>query len=212
MHPVREGSDLARINSAAPGEITSIHASTSQVLRLALRLHALTGGVFDPALPLKRGRLADLELDFAPGGAPQVICRAPVALDFGGIAKGYAIDRAIAALVAAGCRAGLVNVGGDLRLFGSCGQTILLRGPDGSYQPLELMNTALAVSDCDANRRPSEHRGYYLRTGAPRARRRYAAVLARDAMTADALTKCALLCREACAQDVLREFDAREAA
>ena len=43
----------------------------------------------------------------------------PLALDLGGIAKGHAVDRAVAALRAGGARAGRVNAGGDLRVFGT---------------------------------------------------------------------------------------------
>ncbi len=43
----------------------------------------------------------------------------PLALDLGGIAKGYAVDRAVAAMQAAGAAAGLVNAGGDLAGFGA---------------------------------------------------------------------------------------------
>ena len=38
-------------------------------------------------------------------------------LDLGGIAKGYAVDRAVDALVARKCRAGVVNLGGNLRVL-----------------------------------------------------------------------------------------------
>jgi FAD:protein FMN transferase len=211
MHPEREGSDLARINSARLRVRTPIHASTWEVLRLAQRLNELTRGVFDPCLPSSPGRLTDLELSGpSVGSAPWVMPRAPLALDLGGIAKGYAIDRAIAALGAAGCNAGAVNAGGDLRLFGARRETILLRYPDHSYQALHLQDTALAVSDLDEPRRPPGHRGYYVRTGDARASRRYAAVQAPDAMTADALTKCVLLCPDACARRTLAELGARD--
>ena len=40
-------------------------------------------------------------------------------LDLGGIAKGYGIDKAIEALQAAGIKGGLVDIGGDLRCFGT---------------------------------------------------------------------------------------------
>lgn len=211
MHPEREGSDIVRINSAALRVRTAIHACTWEVLRLAQRLNELTRGVFDPCLPSRPGRLTDLELSGpSAGSATWVVCRAPLALDLGGIAKGYAIDRAIAALVAAGCNAGAVNAGGDLRLFGARRETILLRRPDHSYQALHLQNAALAVSDLDEPRRPPGHRGYYVRTGDAGAPRRYAAVQAPDAMTADALTKCVLLCPEACARRTLVELGARD--
>ena len=213
MHPTRRGSDLARINQAATGLRVPIHASTWSVLRLAQRVHAFTRGVFDPCVPDRPGRLADLELSAcaATDSEPWALCRQPLSLDLGGIAKGYAIDCAIEALVAAGCMAGLVNAGGDLRLFGPRREPILLRRTDGSYQPLELQNTALAVSDTASRRRPSEHRGYYRRSGNGRPARRYAAVLAREAAVADALTKCVLLAPTDCAKHALEELGGREA-
>jgi thiamine biosynthesis lipoprotein len=42
-----------------------------------------------------------------------------VAIDLGGIAKGYAVDRAVEVLKQGGLSAGLVNAGGDIRGFGS---------------------------------------------------------------------------------------------
>ncbi|MHC5157121.1 MAG: FAD:protein FMN transferase [Planctomycetota bacterium] len=40
-------------------------------------------------------------------------------LDLGGIAKGYAIDKAIEVLQTAGLKGGMVDIGGDLRCFGT---------------------------------------------------------------------------------------------
>ena len=213
MHPTRPGSDLARINQEAPAVRVPIHDSTWWVLRLAQRIHAFTQGVFDPCVPDRPGRLADLELSgcSASHSAPWALCHTPLSLDLGGIAKGYAIDCAIDALIAAGCVAGLVNAGGDLRVFGARREPILLRHTDGNYRPLELENTALAVSDIGARRRPSEHRGYYRRSGSGRPPRRYAAVLAREAAVADALTKCVLLAPTDCAARALQELGGREA-
>jgi FAD:protein FMN transferase len=111
---------------------------------------------------------------------------------------------------AAGCNAGAVNAGGDLRLFGARRETILLRYRDHGYQPLALQNAAIAVSDLDEPRRPPGHRGYYVRTGAAGALRRYAAVLAPDAMIADALTKCVLLCSEERASRTVAELGGRD--
>jgi thiamine biosynthesis lipoprotein len=216
MHPTRAGSDVARINAAALGVRTAIHASTAEVLSLALRLNELTKGVFDPCLPLKHGRLTDLELGRSCCEVdPWVISHAPLALDLGGIAKGYAIDCAVEALREAGCAAGGVNAGGDLRLFGARPETILLRRADHSYRPHVLENAALAVSDLDELRRPPEHRGYYIRSvdgdrrHAAGAAPRCAAVLACDAMSADALTKCVLLCPEQAARRALAALGGR---
>ncbi|HYM29036.1 MAG TPA: FAD:protein FMN transferase [Steroidobacteraceae bacterium] len=210
MHPARAGSALARINAASPGTRLDIDVGTHQLLELSRRLHALTQGVFDPCLPERPGSLSDLEWSDAPDRA-WVICRKPLALDFGGLAKGYAVDRAVAALRERGCRAGLVNAGGDMRLFGDRRETVFVRRADGRGRPLALAETALAVSDLDACERPREHRGYYVRGRRPTGGRRYAAVLAHTAAVADALTKCLLLCPETSAQRALAAFGARSA-
>ena len=226
MHPHREGSDLARINSAAPHTPLEIHPDTWRVLRLARTVHDLTGGVFDPCLPYRDGRLSDVELGI---DGPRVVCRAPVEIDLGGIAKGHAIDRAIELLQEHGCSSGQVNAGGDLRVFGNRDETILLRQigsntsatnpgdrrtseyPDSThttYRQLILRNIALAVSDLEATERPAEHQGYYTRANQPPTRR-YAAVIAETAATADALTKCVLFCTPEVATRALRELQAQ---
>ena len=215
LHPHSPGSDLHRINCAPPGCAVAVHAATSELLRLALRLHALTEGAFDPCLPARPGALGDVEL-----GELGVICHAPVSLDFGGFAKGYAVDRAIESLMLAGCSAGLVNAGGDLRVFGSRTEPLLLRGPGNQIRPVALRDAALAVSDADSAQKPPEHQGYYLRgtarmTGsagnsAPsRLLRRFAAVIAKEAVVADALAKCVMLCSPVVAGRALAEYDAR---
>lgn len=214
LHPERTGSDLQRINTTSPGERVRIAVATHGLLTLAQRLHDLTLGIFDPCLPERPGRLPDVQLSGA-GGTPQetpwVLCHAPVRLDFGGFAKGHAIDCAVEALIAAGCSSGLVNAGGDVRLFGARRQTLLLRGNDGDCRPLTLANTALAVSAAHGRGRPRGHRGYYVRGRRRGALRPFAAVLAPTAVIADALTKCLLLCPEVLARRALREFAARSA-
>jgi thiamine biosynthesis lipoprotein len=206
MHPRSAHSDLARINNSQPGSPVAVHRSICELLRFANRLGALTGGVFDPCLPHSPGRLPDIEiLDDCT-----VLCHAAVSLDFGGFAKGYAADRAIEELIAHGCPAGLVNAGGDLRVFGPRVEPILVRGPGGELNPLALSDTAVAVSDADSQRQPAEHQGYYVRSNARSASlfARYAAVTAKEAVLADALVKCVLLCPEDVAGHALREFGA----
>lgn len=204
MHPHRHGSDLARINAAPLDVPIVIQPDTWRVLQLAQRLHVVTGGVFDPCLPSRPGSLQDLEL----GSEPMLVCHAPVEIDLGGIAKGFAIDRAVETLIQHGCYAGLVNAGGDLRVFGEREEPILLRQPDTSFRQLALKDSAIAVSDMDATDRPAEHQGYYNRKGQTVARR-YAAVIAKDAATADGLTKCVLLCEPDRAARALREMEAK---
>jgi thiamine biosynthesis lipoprotein len=207
LHPQAAGSDLEQINNAPAGEPVAIWAGTLEVLRFAQHLNRSSAGVFDPCLPSRVGRLTDLQL--IEGPVPTAIAHAPLELDCGGIAKGYAVDQAIEALRLAGCAGGLVNAGGDLRVFGASAETLLLRRPDGAYQPLELKEGAIAVSDCDARRPPCGHRGYYVRSGHADTRCRYAAVHAPQAMIADALTKCMLLCPATLSQALLEQHGSR---
>ncbi len=210
LHPSCPGSDIARLQSVPAGTRASIRPSTWEVLHLAQRVHGLTEGVFDPCLPCRPGRLSDLMVSEAGSESPWALCPVPLALDLGGIAKGYAVDRAIEALRAAGCTSGLINAGGDLRIYGRT-DTMLLRRRDGRCVPFTFSDQALAVSDLDADpaRRPPEHRGYYSRAGGIGAVTRYAAVVAESAAIADALTKCVLLGSERCATRALHALGAR---
>jgi FAD:protein FMN transferase len=208
MHPHRVGSEIARINSTPPGTPIEVQADTWRLLQLARRLFDLSERIFDPCLPTHPGRLGDIEIQ---PNAPVLTCHAPVEIDLGGIAKGHAIDRAVQKLQELGCACGLVNAGGDLRIFGDHAETFFLRRGTGG-DTLILKNAALAVSDVDATDRPSEHRGYYARGHELDATLpRYAAVIANTAAVADALTKCVLLCSKDAATRILQEFGAHSA-
>ena len=205
MHPSAAGSDLERVAAAAPGVFTAIDAWTYAVLTLARDLHAITGGIFDPCTPDQPGRLRDLDLN-VPG---HVARHAPVAIDLGGIAKGFAVDQAVEVLKAHGCTAGLVNAGGDLRVFGATSCPLVIRLPSGTALQIELTNTALAVSGPRAAGSPAEHRGYYLGCTGESVAVKTVAITAPQAMVADALTKCAMLCSEATTMQALHRYGAR---
>lgn len=133
----RDDSLLAAINRAAgSSQAVETDAETDALLDFGARLHALSGGRFDltsgvlrRAWDFKAARLpqpAQLEallplVDWTavwrePGRVR--LTRAGMELDFGGIGKEYAADRAATALAEAGVRHGYVNLGGDLRVVG----------------------------------------------------------------------------------------------
>jgi thiamine biosynthesis lipoprotein len=206
LDPAATDSDVARINAAACGQPIAVRPGTLALLRFAQRLHRLSEGIFDPCLPSAPGRLSDLTLhDGSPARAES---RLPLQLDLGGIAKGFAVDGAVLALKACRCSAGLVNAGGDVRVFGAAVQQVFLRDAGGTYHRVSLTEAALAVSVRAAPGAPSGHRGYYVRRGAAAATRDYAAVRAPDATTADALTKCVLLCPDELCTRLLRQLGA----
>jgi thiamine biosynthesis lipoprotein len=205
MHPTRSGSDLCAIRHAAPGLPIAVHAWTWEVLALAWRLNRQSQGAFDPCLPDSAGRFADLEI----ASAHCVIAHRPLHIDLGGIAKGYAVDRALTALRAAGCLGGLVNAGGDLAVFGSRSHAIVIRGHGAGDSVVELKNGALATSDACGAARPAEHRGYYHGVDGREISAGKVSVSAASAAAADALTKCLLADRREINSGLLDSFDAR---
>jgi thiamine biosynthesis lipoprotein len=205
MHPELAGSDLPRLASGGPGAPLAVHPWTWAVLELCGEIHAASRGIFDPCLPGSPGRLRDLEL--LPDA--RVRPRARVLLDLGGIAKGFAVDRALEALASAGCESGLVNAGGDLAVFGPREHHIVCRG---SASPLMLRDAALASSAVGEASRPSGHRGHYHGVSGMFASRGRVSIIAPSAALADALTKCLLWCEGTPAEELLRRFGARRVA
>jgi FAD:protein FMN transferase len=211
MHPIR-GSDLAALSACPPGTPLKLHRWTWEVLELCKQLHTASGGIFDPCLGEAPGRLSDLQL--LPDDS--VIARAPLHIDLGGIAKGYAVDRAIDALRAAECVGGLVNAGGDLAVFGDRSHGIACGGSGAGTILLELRDAALATSNSSITdpvsaRRPAEHRGYYDGRGHHRsAVSGQATVIAGRAAVADGLTKCLLAMPGDIGAALLDAFGARQ--
>ena len=75
--------------------------------------------------------------------------RPSVVIDLGGIAKGYAVDRAIGELRSRGVRSAMVNAGGDLAAFGADARAIHIRDPRSPGElmcQVEVSNQALASS------------------------------------------------------------------
>jgi len=154
-------SDVSRINAAAPGAEIGVDALTFEVLRAALNLADVSEGCFDIAmaaplvangfLPAPPG--CDHGEDGAPGAielleGQRVRWHRKGLIDLGGIAKGFAVDRAVSVLQSRGVARGVVNAGGDLRCFGRA-QAIHVRHPDAPTQFVglgQLRDAALATS------------------------------------------------------------------
>lgn len=125
-------SELSILNRSAGASAVRLSEDTRIVIERALFWARASDGAFDPvaagraavargALPVHDGqRLPEpssnfraLSLDGDWAGLARPAC-----VDLGGIAKGHAVDAAIAALRAAGMKHGLVNAGGDVSAFG----------------------------------------------------------------------------------------------
>jgi thiamine biosynthesis lipoprotein len=199
-------SDLSRLNRA-PGERVAVHHGTLRLLALAKGIAARSGGLFDPTVggelvrrgvlpdhggpvPLARGDHTDIEL-----GDGWARLRRPVRITLDGIAKGWAVDRAIGALRRLGASGGWVNAGGDLRVFGTASLQMQLRQLDGSLRTFgTLRNGALASSRVGPF--DPDFPTLLLAPGGDAAHAGIWSVLATSAARADALTKVAAACAE----------------
>lgn len=138
----RADSELSKVNAMAGREAVKVSDDLLEVVARAQAASLASHGVFDPTVyPLMRlygfyasGRThlpSDREIDEtlrAVGADGIVVDRAAgtlglerrgAALDLGGIGKGWAVDRAVAALRAEGVESGLVDVGRNVYALGT---------------------------------------------------------------------------------------------
>jgi len=201
MSTFRRDSDVSRLNAAAVGVPVALHAHTLAVLRFAADLYARSDAAFDVTLGRGAGTCG-YALDDAR--AWRTHCDARITLD--GIAKGFAVDRAVDALRAAGAARGWVNAGGDLRAFGDLDLPVACRAGRATGA-LALREEALATSEYGPRRMSTSASRLAGRAG--RRRSAYgAAVIAPDCVTADALAKVIAVAGKRGGR-VLRQFGAR---
>ena len=133
-------SDVGRLNAGAARNPLRVHPWTRRVLLAAGNFARETGGAFDITAAAS-GRNQDLQsgksagkfcgdwrdIILSPNGS--VSLQRPLLIDLGGIAKGFAVDRATEALIRAGAHSGVINAGGDLRVFGPEPHRVDIRHP-----------------------------------------------------------------------------------
>ncbi len=163
-------SDVGRVNAGAHRDGVRVSTETGVVLERGLRWAEASDGRFDPAM----GAVVELwdvanrhqpptgqaqqalaarrfwqAVDLATGGQGAVVrfTDPSVRLDLGGIAKGYAVDRAVEVLRGLGVDHAIVNVGGDLYALGERPEggawQVGIRSPHDD----EGLATTLVVSD-----------------------------------------------------------------
>ncbi|HEU5247467.1 MAG TPA: FAD:protein FMN transferase [Candidatus Udaeobacter sp.] len=200
-------SDVSWINRQAFYKSVRVHPWTWRVLKCAQEFSCESNGIFDitiarqlvkwnylptPDARLGSGSWRDIVLD----DECRVRFRGRVIIDLGGIAKGFAVDRAVETLKHNGVVAGIVNAGGDLRTFGSASQLIHVRHPAEATRvagAVRLRERAMATSGIYFERR--KFRGKYVgplvdgRTSQPARELISVSVAAAECIVADALTK-----------------------
>ncbi len=169
------GSDLNRLNGAAPGAWVTLPADLMAVLALGLAVGAASGGAFDMALgdlvaawgfgpPARRPDEAAIR---ALTGQPRPPCAevlelgrgcarrlAAVRFDLSGIAKGFGVDAMARVMAAHGIANFLVGIDGEMRAHGTkpggAPWSVAIEAPDhaepGVAGTVALANCAIATS------------------------------------------------------------------
>jgi len=219
MNPDRPGSELSRINAHAGEGPLVISPLTCRVIYEGLLIGKETNGTFDITMgPLIKLWGWDTQNPHLPPelaianalkntGIDKVRCD-PIthrislkikgmSLDLGGIAKGFAVDRASALLNAKGIHNFIVNAGGDLYTSGAPLQRLWHIGIQDPDDPkaviaiVSLSDRAIATSGDYERYFIKGHVRYHHilnpRTGLPARGLRSVSVLAKNTMDADAL-------------------------
>ena len=165
-------------NASPPNTLVKLDGEVAALLDMALEIKQQSNDAFDPALG-GLNLLWSFSLPDAPASPPsaQAIQEAapPIHciekrkagwirldsrcyLDFGALAKGYAIDRGIAVLQENGIQHAIINAGGDIRLIGRHGEKpwrIGIRHPRNKAEviaTLELEGDVSVVTSGDYER------------------------------------------------------------
>jgi thiamine biosynthesis lipoprotein len=182
MSDYKKDSEISQLNRDAFKQAVKVSKPTYEVLQKAVRFSRLSEGAFDvtvgPMVQLWRAAAGanslptETELQQARSrvGYEKLILDSNettvrfsvdgMKLDFGGIAKGYAIDKAVEAMKEQGALGAMVDIGGDIRCFGkpSKGKKQWLIGvqdptkaregldPGTSLLVLKLTDAAIATS------------------------------------------------------------------
>ncbi len=171
MSSYRPDSELSRINDNAADSPVSTSRELFSLIRRALDYSQITAGAFDITYAS-----AGQHYDYRAGSKPdrtQLEAALPaidyrhveldeentsisfrrkgVRIDLGGIAKGYAVDRSIELLAAAGIKNALVSAGGDTRVMGKRWDRpwqVGIRDPrkDGIVSMIPLEDAAISTS------------------------------------------------------------------
>ncbi|MFP3981514.1 MAG: FAD:protein FMN transferase [Desulfobacterales bacterium] len=141
FNPSDPDSETGRLNAADKTDPVSVSEDLFYVLELSERLWQASNGAFDPTMsPVKNlwqeavktqeipadrsiksvlARTGFENVSLKPEQNAVICTKNNITFDFGGIAKGFAVDRVRDTLKDAGIRAGLVQLGGEIAAFGN---------------------------------------------------------------------------------------------
>jgi thiamine biosynthesis lipoprotein len=223
MSEWKETSPLSAVNLAAGLQLVEVPDDLRAIIRRGIEIGDLTGGAFDitwaalwglwdfeadpPRLPddeeiEARLRLVDyrrIEIDDEAGTV--YLPEEGMMIGLGGIAKGYALDRAAAALRRAGIHDFLISAGGQMMVGGLRGDRSWRigvrdprKGPDDYFAYLIVTDTSVSTS--------GDYERYFILDGV-----RYHHILdprtGRPASPVDPLRSATVICADATLADAL---------
>ena len=218
MSPWVDSSDVTRINRSSGKEWVKVSPETFEVIQKAQEISELSEGGFDITVgPLtelwrkarekkipppvedvkeKLGLVNFKNIEMNQEGKV-FLKKKGMAIDLGGIAKGYAVDRAFELLKSPGYKNLIVNAGGDLRVGGTKNKqpwSIGIQNPRESKKILariSVSDTAIATSGdyekyfiYQGNR---YHHIFNPKDGFPTEGSQSVTIIAKDCITADGL-------------------------
>jgi thiamine biosynthesis lipoprotein len=218
----RDDSEIAHINQNAGKAPVKVGPETARVIDESLWISKKSGGVFDITFEVMHGLWRfDHDADPHPPRAEEVAERrklidyrrivrdqkmetvflekAGVKISLGGIAKGFAIDRAAEVLIAEGVEDFLAQAGGDLYVHGRKADGVPwiagVRDPRGEagvyFAEMPVTDHAFSTAgDYERSYVIAGKRFHHIidpRTGYPATACRSVTIWAKDALTADAL-------------------------
>lgn len=121
-----EESDLSEINQLAQNDEMMICRELALLLRASSYLNRISGNIFNIIKPHKP-RISTDQYFRLKNNRIKILKKSE--LDLGGIAKGFIVDKIVKFLIQNGIDGGIVNGGGDIRVFGNYNAPIHIRDP-----------------------------------------------------------------------------------
>lgn len=198
-------SEISELNSSLNRKV-KLSTESVDVLKKSLDLMRRSHSLFDitiggmlqskkviPIHPgqenrLNFGDIQDIILD-----ENSCLLKKPITLTLDGIAKGFAVDLAYESLIEDGVEHGLINAGGDIRIFGDIYVPVYRREVNLEHTLLGNFKETCLASSRASMFKDENFPGFIISKEANKCVEKIWTVSAKDAWRADALTKVAIL-------------------
>ncbi|MDC0857460.1 FAD:protein FMN transferase [Rickettsiales bacterium] len=212
-------SELSKINLNAFDREVTISKDMQFVLRKSLEISKLSEGAFDISVAdvLVKNSYLPNHFDFTPDPSAcwkdiiltqdQVKFNKQMIVDLGGIAKGYAVDKALNIYKSKDIDI-TINAGGDLAMNKWYNKSVILRTPSSLKKSFKMRNIAVASSaDYFLEKKSNlNHTVISPRSKEPVKDNKQVSVFANTCLEADALTKVTFIAKDY--QKVLNNYSA----